>query len=1714
MDFTSSLQRFLGREYQRDFRWDKHLGLALKDFRQAINAENINAVIRQLENKKLYDFNGAFYLALQLFENLRAIESKADKKQLRRSIPLPEEHEWKFYLYLRQCSELFPEVILPEHKAVLEDSGFRRFFLIFRQMYGFFINATRVYLSDRWESQHPFDPLSEEEIAASDYAGEYRSFLRHFRIDGVLEVMKMSQEFLGFTTLNHVLGVHALAMKIARQLQAKGFAVDLAIVSATSINHDIGKFGCKGEEIKRVAYLHYYYTKEWFDRYNMPVLSHVAMNHGTWDLENIRLPIETIVLIYSDFCVKNRRNAAGQQEMSFFAIDEAFEVIKNMLDNLGAEKLARYQTVYEKLKDLDDLFSLLEIDRSMPGLEVDVDRIGYSLRYNPVNIVNANEFADIFAMLPDAEITLAYKNLSVAANFRVLHHLRDVSSLSHILEQARLEKNWRDLRTYLRIIEDYSDYFTHEQRILTIDFLFELLHHSEDDVRYRAAMLIAKNICNIDPQFHKELPEHAYVTETRFRLAVFARVLDLLDYDPDNPDENSERLEQHIYNTTIIIDKLFRISTAEDLAEYKEMLLALLPGGKAKYEQPLSILYLAEIFLFTYKHYRPAELKLIMRFILRYLHYPEAPTRLMVYNLIETLLAGLGEDFWHNRLGKWPQMIVGEIGGLIRSGTSPAEVDVLQQIISHIPAAQSETIDGWESMLQRLDYIVQTHRRNYRAIFLDDFKTKTSWVIKKNNCDFLARFARELYEKRDNIYQSVETVSHFANLLKVSRVEGTRFRAGQRLLELLPNLEITQVNELAIDLLRSLEQDDEGYTQYMPPILGHVITYLPPDQFAEIIADMSRSVRSNRINIRELLIKTIGYVVLHLGDGRPELKSYLPRLLSLLVSAVFDLEEQVAKSAYFVFGTLLLSPDSPLGEAEKRDILERIGKKFITLIRNRSDSIISLFYSSACLNSIYRFISQQEKGRQPLHFPRPEHIAFIPGTFDPFSNGHRELVQHAVDKGYEVFVQVDEYSWSKRTLPRLLRKQMVRIAIADLLNVFLYPHEPPLNLATNDNLQRLAGRFAPRRVTLVIGTDVIMGASAYRHLPRRGEASIFDFHHLIFLRPKSRRQAKVFSDYFVRVEKLKPYFRNGYDEVILGSEVSMISSSRIRESIEAGKSIDDMVDPVVARFITERRLYVRTPEYKSEIGQMAWRYRLLKADNFADKELQAITDLYQNAFSRHPARSIPTRGEIVAYFRDFIKRKNARILILENIQRGNELIGFLAYFELESVRLLALVQSPKVSALIREATAGPLVYTNIMAIKPSYRHRNLAFDLKTRAALIWIEEGYMFALSKINLSILKTDNNFGAQERRLEELNEEMGYTTLPIDNEEKVGAMRYRMRYMIANLQRPVLLINDLIDQFKNPYHGDRQLQRLIQANLRQLSDVFRHIFPGNLLLRINNRDLVAKLVERLCELNEVPFRYGHGTNRQLGQHMAILLGQVLGREVVPNTISKAFHADRTIDRRGEKSEFMPFPYYTGLRTQMLTMKNFARSPILADLFSLSGQTLMHLIDMARSIDLPVAKVLVGIITGQARELLHANRVETHYLIHLPRLTNWFNLRHFYPFIGGETINQPFYYRKVVLESMNYIFPYRRALQLQEVPREQLLMLSQVCLDGSRDIFAYFEAHYLQQYKRELTLAQLPEIMEDPRRPIHNPCYEVDWNEKITRILAGDLEQLDRYHF
>ncbi len=105
------------------------------------------------------------------------------------------------------------------------------------------------------------------------------------------------------------------------------------------------------------------------------------------------------------------------------------------------------------------------------------------------------------------------------------------------------------------------------------------------------------------------------------------------------------------------------------------------------------------------------------------------------------------------------------------------------------------------------------------------------------------------------------------------------------------------------------------------------------------------------------------------------------------------------------------------------------------------------------------------------------------------------------DKGFEVYLAVDEFSWSKRTQPNMIRRQIIKMSVADEFDIYTYPRDLTVNIANETDLSDLHDQFPDADVHIVVGSDVIANASAYA-VQKEG-ISIQSFSHIVFERLES-----------------------------------------------------------------------------------------------------------------------------------------------------------------------------------------------------------------------------------------------------------------------------------------------------------------------------------------------------------------------------------------------------------------------------------------------------------------------------------------------------------------------------------------------------------------------------------------------------------------------------------
>ena len=101
--------------------------------------------------------------------------------------------------------------------------------------------------------------------------------LRLWKREYVYEMMRLGLEVTPFRALEHIAGVHHIAVTMGRGLRETGIprGPGSGVRQCRRARHRQIRLPA-GE---RVPYLHYYYTDLWFRRHKLSDIGHVAANH-------------------------------------------------------------------------------------------------------------------------------------------------------------------------------------------------------------------------------------------------------------------------------------------------------------------------------------------------------------------------------------------------------------------------------------------------------------------------------------------------------------------------------------------------------------------------------------------------------------------------------------------------------------------------------------------------------------------------------------------------------------------------------------------------------------------------------------------------------------------------------------------------------------------------------------------------------------------------------------------------------------------------------------------------------------------------------------------------------------------------------------------------------------------------------------------------------------------------------------------------------------------------------------------------------------------------------------------------------------------------------------------------------------------------------------------------------------------------------------------
>lgn len=1528
---------------------------------------------------------------------------------------------WLSFIYDFGCTVLYPEPEKETRFAPYQAAAY-----LYLTVLQFLLDEERKVMAA--EPFVDFVLLAPEEYERFESRNEYAQFLKAWRKDYVYELFRLNMEATAFKTLEHVAGVHYVAMFLARGLYEAGVPIDLALVSGAAAGHDLGKFGCKpGEE---VPHMHYYYTDRWFHRHHITYIGHIAANHSTWDLEPERLSVESLVLIYADFCVKQER-IHGENRTRISSLKEAFDIILAKLENVDAEKHRRYQFVYSRLKDFHDYAISLGVDTE------------------PLDGVPVAHHAMPAVSLRDTEDTVqSLVYLGVETNIAVMHRMSAGRQFGNFLEQARSETNQRSLQVYLRLFDRYTAYTDDEQKRQTAAYLYELMMHRDGDIRVEAARLLGKTIAQFNFGYRKRYPSGMKNADVQQAFDLWWQyIASILRPDLKLNEVQKSRIQANLKN---VLAALLHYASSEDKATFLELFMTCF-DDKTHWSAEESVSLLNTVFDLPLDTMSDIDLTRIG-------HYALAWSDCAFY---EARIAAWRAMHWLTFLR--PQLAV-----------SQRIADYLERI----------AITG-DTTLTYLKYKMLTDvgrkaAAEYEAlygtdivpdIFLDNLQTATPWIVKAVNIRLLSDQIRH-----DSSKHRLHIAAHLSNLLKVNDIMVIPRDAGMAMSQLFPLLRIDERTEVVMELVGALEVADARYSCYIPEYLARTLLWLPLAQLDEMLSHITGLLASTNDGIVMRALDTAGFLLRHFSKYPERFhiseEAYCQRrrkMLGAILKGMASYREPVRQEAMMVLADVFSGEadiDRAMPAEEKYYLFTTGCRKILFLLTEIGGDDVSLFARASAVSSIANFISQWRMDFQTFDIVEWPKVAFLPGTFDPFTRSHKEIVREIRDKGFEVYLAVDEFSWSKKAQPHLIRRKIVNMSVADEFHVNIFPYSIPVNIANPNDLATLKQVFAPREVYMVTGSDVVQNASSYRKPPE--EHSIHTMNHIIFRRgadaDASVRRAQELLQGKVEIVDLPPEFRD-------------ISSTLLRENIDLNRDVSNLVDPMVQGYIYDRGLYLREPEYKPLVNG-----KVLSFD-YVDSIDEALREEIGNVVLAH-------REDADATLKAMAQSGDALIL-LRNRMCGHRLTGVIRGRYMAPESLFEVLGDLALADQVRRNTSGKILLISGIYTAKDEMIADPAQLLLTEALASACANGCNYAMFFPQESV-PSDYIMGAVRRQGFVLAEQMN-TSIPV---------------YLVDMRQPIVVLRNLQNFIKEPLISEPQVVRAIENGYRELQDALTALYPGELVLTLASEVIFPRMVERITAINGVPNETV--TPRVLGENMCVPFGRILRERVIPNTVTKTLHTDTVYQKDLSDYTVGPFKNYPPLLNQVRMLHSFNRPVILVDDIMNLGKRFTALDALLRQENVPIKKMVFAVMTGVGRDRMARRGVESESVYYVPNVRKWYVESVLYPFIGGDTVERAGFTNNEVSPSVNPILPYTDP-DLPGVSREALFRFSACCIRNARDIFYALEECYRARYGRNLTMERLGEVITVPSAPDRGECVTYDPNLAASVYLDNDLKMLER---
>lgn len=1288
-----------------------------------------------------------------------------------------------------------------------------------------------------------------------------------------------------------------------------------------------------------------------------------------------------------------------------------------------------------------------DFERLLTEMGIETDVINF-LEDAPVNKPDL----PMYALAHGHQVTNHFRLLGLKYSIDIMHLFRTESSMNTVLEMAKSEDSPHHFRRYLAVFATYYHYLTIRQKDNLLNFLYESLVNPEEDIRDDCAHLMGCVIASLDISSS----DTATISISKTFTDYFNR---FVVWDVSITPRHRSWIG---YSLGTFVNAFFQQLSDQHLELMARQLLVLLD----KYSQDEN----TTIYLFKVLRHFPIDklslkqqcrtIKLVVRIVVA----AQGKYKLEGIEAMHMLLSQVREEV---------------------SAQFKCDPLLLEGMDAFLPAARALTRRLSRYMGVPTGQETSIEVEDPSEIYLANLKTATPAVVKRIQIDMLIELI--WLKQVDAFYVAM----HFSNLLKVSAYRDVREKAGHALIEIFPLIKHEQRNDIVIELLRALEIEGYQFTKYIPPFLGKLINTLQPNEHSEILQDLLSKVKTANAQICMLVLATSAacledYLVHNKVDqlitrGTLGHKQVLKEILSILLNGLVHYDQQVSSEAFHQIGVSLLG-NSRIQIEGRRTLYLLIAKKVLTIVtsQDHQDALCHISNATA-FNYIYRFLREAQKAGMRLEIQAPMKVAFFPGAFDPFSLAHKASACAIRDLGFEVYLAVDEFSWSKRTQPNKIRRNIVKMSIAEELDIYLFPKRLIVNIANANDIRMLKQCFSDRQAYLVVGSDVLTHASAYRQGPSMAE--LLKTNHVVFERAQGLGNVKDDTAFQEIVSKIEGHVQR----LTLNQSIETISSTQIRTYVDENKDISDLTESLVQKFIYDKNLYRREPQFKDTMTVSAMAVDVYEqVPGVVIEELTALFSL--------------NRDGLLACLNRKKDNQSSRLLLIRNTMDNNRIEGMAIFHWLRSGEIFSEFNSQFLTDYVREHASGRILVIDSISVNPLGVIHQSEQSLLTETLAFCLAKDYSYAVYK---------NTFMREDRKVVETLKQNGF----LEIKDVSGAVIY-----VVNMVAPITLSLDLKSMLKMPYKTLPRVEQAIERAREKISDMLCSFYPGNLVLRFDRTLIYEHLIRIVCEENQVPTT--PLVPRQLGEAMLVPYGDVFKRWTVPNTVTKALHTERYYDLSGTQYRVKAYPNYLDLEIQAKTIKSFNRPVILVDDLFDKGYRFRALKDHFDHYQIPIKTLAVAILSGRGKAWLEMEGIPIRAAYFIPRIRTWFNESDLFPILGGDAVDPEYWVAlngnteglyKGTIPSLNLILPYVYPQYIKGVTSETVAKFSKVCLENALSVIQALEETYLQRHGKNLTMATLADVLVSPRYPEKGTQLPYEAHMKPSELIMADLALLER---